>query len=128
MKQIKVGIFGLGRGASFIGNILACNGEIVALCDKNEQLRAKYSERYPDAGVYDNFDDFILGGTYVSFPIADLIKEDQAEFRLDWKWYESIGMGISKDIEDYTYLYNWTRNSFEQAPLRLDTKAAKAIN
>lgn len=76
----------------------------------------------------DNFDDFILGGTYVSFPIADLIKEDQAEFRLDWKWYESIGMGISKDIEDYTYLYNWTRNSFEQAPLRLDTKAAKAIN
>ena len=59
MKQIKVGIFGLGRGTSFIGNILACNGEIVALCDKDEALRAKYGERYPDAGVYDNFDDFI---------------------------------------------------------------------
>ena len=38
MKQIKFGIFGLGRGGSFIGNILACGGEIVALCDKNEDL------------------------------------------------------------------------------------------
>ena len=38
MKTIKFGIFGLGRGASFIGNILACGGEIVALCDKNEAL------------------------------------------------------------------------------------------
>lgn len=59
MKQIKVGIFGLGRGASFIENILACNGEIVAICDKDEKLLAKYKERYPDAGAYDNFDDFI---------------------------------------------------------------------
>ena len=59
MKQIKVGIFGLGRGTSFIDNILACNGDIVALCDKDENLLKKYAERYPDAGAYNNFDDFI---------------------------------------------------------------------
>ena len=59
MKTIKVGIFGLGRGSSFIGNVLACGGEIVALCDKNEDLLSRQSARFPDAGAYTNFDDFI---------------------------------------------------------------------
>ncbi len=59
MKQIKIGIFGLGRGASFIDNILACNGDIVAICDKDEELLAKRQERLPDAAAYTNFDEFI---------------------------------------------------------------------
>ncbi len=59
MKQIKIGIFGLGRGTAFIESILACNGDIVAICDKDEKLLAKYKDRYPEAGAYDNFDDFI---------------------------------------------------------------------
>ena len=59
MKQIKFGIFGLGRGGSFIGNILACGGEIVALCDNNEALLKSESARFPNAGTYTNFDDFI---------------------------------------------------------------------
>ena len=31
MKTIRIGIFGLGRGASFINIIKSCGGEIVAV-------------------------------------------------------------------------------------------------
>ena len=35
-KAIKFGIFGLGRGSSFYQAILSNNGDIVAVCDRNE--------------------------------------------------------------------------------------------
>ena len=35
MRMIKVGIFGLSRGSSGIMDILANNGDIVAICDLN---------------------------------------------------------------------------------------------
>ena len=73
-----------------------------------------------------DFDEFVLGGTYVSFPISDLIKVDEAKFTLDWKWYETVGMGITSKIEDYSRSFNWTRNVFEQAPIAIAPKAAKA--
>jgi hypothetical protein len=73
-----------------------------------------------------DFNEFVLGGTYVSFPISDLIKVDEAKFTLDWKWYETVGMGITSKIEDYSRSFNWTRNVFEQAPMAIAPKAAKA--
>ena len=36
MKTIRIGIFGLQRGAHYIGNILANNGDVVAICDKTQ--------------------------------------------------------------------------------------------
>ena len=59
MKQIKFGVFGLGRGMSFVNNMLACNCELVALCDKDEKLLAGKKERYPGVALYNNFDEFI---------------------------------------------------------------------
>lgn len=59
MKQIKIGIFGLSRGKSFIDSILACNGDIVAICDKNEERLAERHKRVPDATTYTDFDEFI---------------------------------------------------------------------
>ena len=37
MKKIRMGIFGLGRGASFYSVIKAHGGEVVAICDGNEE-------------------------------------------------------------------------------------------
>lgn len=41
MKTIRIGIFGLGRGASFINIIKSCGGEIVAVCEKDEKRTKK---------------------------------------------------------------------------------------
>lgn len=60
MKTIRIGVFGLQRGAYYFDNILANNGEIVAVCDK--------AQRFVDAAAgklggttagYTNFDEFI---------------------------------------------------------------------
>ena len=40
MRKIKFGIFGLGRGSAFYNSIRVNNGEIVAICDMNEQKLA----------------------------------------------------------------------------------------
>ncbi len=58
-KIIKFGIFGLSRGKSFIESILACNGEIVAICDTDESRIAERQKILPDAVGYTDFDEFI---------------------------------------------------------------------
>ena len=57
--KIKIGIFGLSRGKSFIESILGYNGEVVAICDTNESRIAARKETLPDAVVYRDFDKFI---------------------------------------------------------------------
>ena len=44
MKKIRMGVFGLGRGASFYNNIKMNGGEIVAVCDRDEKKLAKAKE------------------------------------------------------------------------------------
>ena len=36
MEKIKIGIFGINRGASYINSLLANDAEIAAICDKDE--------------------------------------------------------------------------------------------
>ena len=60
MKTIKMGIFGLGRGAHFYKSVLANNGEVVAVCDKNESKFDKAREILGnDLATYTDFDEFI---------------------------------------------------------------------
>ena len=59
MEKIRFGVFGLGRGASFIGNMISNGAELVAMCDKDTKLLEKRKEEHPDVAAYDNFDDFI---------------------------------------------------------------------
>lgn len=60
MKKIRIGIFGLNRGYYNVENILACAGEIVALCDKDEKMLEGFEEligsRPP---FFKDFDEFI---------------------------------------------------------------------
>lgn len=36
-KELRVGIFGLGRGGAFVGNSQNCGGKIVAFCEKKKK-------------------------------------------------------------------------------------------
>lgn len=61
MKQIRIGVFGTFRGrVGFFDNILANNGEIVAICDKNEARLQRAAEQLGGtAAAYTSFDAFI---------------------------------------------------------------------
>lgn len=61
MKQLKIGVFGGGRGADIAKNFMMLNCEIVAICD-NDAARLKQGATdlgLPEDKCYDNFDDFI---------------------------------------------------------------------
>ena len=59
MRKVKIGVFGLGRGYSHLDSILLNNGEIVAICDVNEQKITKAKEKLGDIAAYRDFDSFI---------------------------------------------------------------------
>lgn len=59
MKKIKIGVFGLGRGSAHLDSILQNNGDIVAVCDVNEERLTKTHEKLGDIGLYRDFDSFI---------------------------------------------------------------------
>lgn len=60
MKTVKMGIFGLGRGSYFYDNIMLNNGEVVAVCDKDES-RIEEAKKLLGNSVkgYTDFDSFI---------------------------------------------------------------------
>ena len=59
-RSIKIGIFGLGRGSYFYKNILLNNGDVVAVCDMNEQKLADAREQLGGkVATYTSFDEFI---------------------------------------------------------------------
>ena len=61
-KKIRLGIFGLGRGASFYSVIKAHGGEVVAICDGNEERikssLEKLGEDADKATAYTDFEEF----------------------------------------------------------------------
>jgi len=60
MKTVKLGIFGFWRGQSLVDDILALNGEIVAVCDKSEKRLNQAKQRLGDTtALYKDFDEFI---------------------------------------------------------------------
>jgi len=60
MEKIRIGIFGMKRGGSFIEHILANNGNIVAVCDKDTDYFDKPRRILGDSTKYfTNFDEFI---------------------------------------------------------------------
>ena len=50
-KRIRLGIWGLGRGTSFIKAAKAVNIDIVAGCDYSQSLRDSFREQCPDAFI-----------------------------------------------------------------------------
>ena len=60
MKEIRIGIFGAGRGSNFFDCILQNGGKIVAVCDKKAERLKKAGEKLGDGtALYESFDEFI---------------------------------------------------------------------
>ena len=58
-KKIKLGIWGLGRGQSFIDSAKALNINVVAGCDFHESVRAKFKQNCPEAFTTPSEDEFL---------------------------------------------------------------------
>ena len=59
-RTVKIGIFGGYRGSHYYKNLMANNGEIVAVCDKNEKYAKKAKDMLgEDVAVYTTFDELI---------------------------------------------------------------------
>ena len=58
-RRIKIGIWGLGRGGSFVRSARALNYDIVAGCDFNPDIREKFRANVPEAYITDDEDDFL---------------------------------------------------------------------
>ncbi|MBR5219649.1 MAG: Gfo/Idh/MocA family oxidoreductase [Clostridia bacterium] len=60
MKQLKIGIFGTGRGCDIAENFRLLGCEITALCDFNPDRLAAAAQRLGgDIAQYQDFDSFI---------------------------------------------------------------------
>lgn len=62
MKKIKIGVLGVGRGASMIDYCLkADNAQLVAICDKWEEGLNLQKKKNPDLNItyYTDFDAFL---------------------------------------------------------------------
>lgn len=51
MRSIRVGIFGCMRGADYLRAIMANNGEIIALCDRNREKMEQVAKMLPGEAV-----------------------------------------------------------------------------
>jgi len=59
MKKIKIGVFGCDRGAAYYDSILINNGEIVAVCDFNEEkMLASVKHLTDKPACYTDFEEF----------------------------------------------------------------------
>lgn len=99
--------------------------------DDSAETEGKYSFTLRHNAYGDKLTDadrnLILAGAYVSFYVADLIKEDEAKVNISWKWYKSAETGLTSTIEDNTTEFDWKRGAFEQAPSAIGLKSPKAV-
>lgn len=60
MEQIKIGVFGVGRGMDIAKNFMLQNCDVVAICDNHKERLAAAVEKLGDTvAVYDSFDEFL---------------------------------------------------------------------
>ncbi len=59
---------------------------------------------------------FVLSGAYVSFPINTIIKEDSAQYVLEWNGYVINGNTITAQTKAESVSREYIKSSFEHAP------------
>ena len=80
---------------------------------------------YGETMTETNSHEFVLGGGYVSFPINTIMQEEEAELKIEWKWYQSAGPGISQVTEYKSIEGTYKKNGYQHVPeaLAARTKA-----
>lgn len=71
--------------------------------------------------------EFLLGGGYVSFPINSFMTEDEAKIRIEWKWYQSAGNGLSMTTEYKFTDGTYKKDGYEHAPTALAGKTKMSL-
>jgi len=67
LDKIRFGVIGLGRGMSFVSQIMGRDDcELVAACDYKPETRESFRGRCPEVPLYDNYDDFLAAETDVA--------------------------------------------------------------
>lgn len=67
----------------------------------------------------------MLGGSYASFPITGLIKEDSAEIIIKWQWYKNVGGGLSSDVQENSLNISYVKGGYEHVPSTYSTYASR---
>ncbi len=84
--------------------------------DNGEYILNFRHNAYGEVWTTDNASQLVLSnGSYISFPIADIIEEDGAKLILSWQWYKKSGLDFDfNTVEEYKFEYNWQRKGFIQ--------------
>lgn len=69
-----------------------------------------------------------LAGSYVSFPISELIKENSADITVKYKWYKSAGDGWSSETQENSLKATYTKGGFEHVPTAFTSKVSDKLN
>lgn len=59
--------------------------------------------------------DFIIGGTYASFPVSGILEGDNCVICIRWTSQKSTDTGWITETEKNTLRYEWTRGGYEHA-------------
>lgn len=80
---------------------------------------------YGETMTETNSHEFVLGGGYVSFPINTIMQEEEANLKIEWKWYQSTGAGLSQVTEYKTIEGTYKKDGYQHVPeaLAARTKA-----
>lgn len=76
-------------------------------------------EAYPN-------DEFDIAGGYISFPINTVIKENEANLRVEWTWYKTYGVGTSTETEVKGIEGTYKKDGFEHMP-KAQTQKTMAV-
>lgn len=100
--------------------------------DEKESSEGKYSFtlRHNSAGESIKYDKniYLIAGSYVSFPISDLIKENSADIQISYEWYKSAGNGLSSETQVNSFNISYTKGGFEHVPSKLASKTTNKLN
>jgi predicted dehydrogenase len=120
-KRLKLGIWGLGRGQSFIASAKALNIDVVAGCDFHENMRATFGKNCPDAFLTGDENEFlerdfdaVLVATYCPNHAAHAIKATKAGKHVlsEVTAFFTLAQGVElvEAVEKYGKVYNLAEN------------------
>lgn len=68
-----------------------------------------------------------FAGSYISFPIADLMEDETAEITLNWTSHIITEFAWSAKTEEKSVKLTYSKDSFEHAPLNIKTKSSVSV-
>ena len=71
-------------------------------------------------------DEFDIAGGYISFPINTVVKENEANLRVEWTWYKTYGVGTSTETEVKGIEGTYKKDGFEHMP-KAQTQKTMAV-